>query len=221
MTYQEQLLSSEWTAKRLEILERDGFKCVDCHTARPQFNGIVKSFGILNFVEMRAKGYQLLNPANSKLHYDNLQFLKDSWLNPVTYIGDIKKVFNIDELFFAKKCNNVKVFGLIKAACGLICFYRETIAGQVLIDLNVHHEYYIQGHKAWEYDNSVLVSLCVDCHKKRHEASRYYVYSEDGDKLMFVETCDRCMGAGFLKEYDYYMSGVCFQCSGEGVIGIK
>lgn len=32
MTYQQQLQSEEWKAKRLEILERDGHKCVACES---------------------------------------------------------------------------------------------------------------------------------------------------------------------------------------------
>lgn len=30
--------------------------------------------------------------------------------------------------------------------------------------LNVHHKYYIKGHKAWEYDNDALITLCTECH---------------------------------------------------------
>ena len=30
--------------------------------------------------------------------------------------------------------------------------------------LHVHHHYYINGKKPWEYNNSVLVTLCEQCH---------------------------------------------------------
>ncbi len=30
--------------------------------------------------------------------------------------------------------------------------------------LNVHHRYYLRGHKPWEYDDDCLVTLCQDCH---------------------------------------------------------
>lgn len=36
-------------------------------------------------------------------------------------------------------------------------------------DLNVHHLRYLTGRKPWEYENSDLITLCGDCHKKRHK----------------------------------------------------
>ena len=35
-------------------------------------------------------------------------------------------------------------------------------------DLHVHHTEYRSGKKAWEHPNSVLVTLCKDCHMKVH-----------------------------------------------------
>lgn len=35
-------------------------------------------------------------------------------------------------------------------------------------DLQVHHTEYKDGKKAWEHPNSVLVTLCKDCHRKVH-----------------------------------------------------
>jgi 5-methylcytosine-specific restriction endonuclease McrA len=34
--------------------------------------------------------------------------------------------------------------------------------------LQVHHKKYIKGLMPWEYDNSLLESLCSTCHKKEH-----------------------------------------------------
>ena len=34
--------------------------------------------------------------------------------------------------------------------------------------LQVHHKKYIKGRLAWEYDESNLVTLCSECHKKIH-----------------------------------------------------
>jgi 5-methylcytosine-specific restriction endonuclease McrA len=34
--------------------------------------------------------------------------------------------------------------------------------------LNVHHKYYINGHMPWEYNNDSLITLCNECHQKRH-----------------------------------------------------
>ncbi len=37
--------------------------------------------------------------------------------------------------------------------------------------LNVHHSHYIKGFMPWEYDASMLFTLCETCHKKRHALS--------------------------------------------------
>lgn len=34
--------------------------------------------------------------------------------------------------------------------------------------LHVHHKYYVNNHKAWEYPMSALVTLCEECHTKEH-----------------------------------------------------
>jgi HNH endonuclease len=34
--------------------------------------------------------------------------------------------------------------------------------------LNVHHRIYRKGAKPWEYEDSELVSLCVECHEAEH-----------------------------------------------------
>ena len=42
--------------------------------------------------------------------------------------------------------------------------------------LNVHHKYYVREKKPWEYDDDALVTLCADCHKKRHAEEQIPVY---------------------------------------------
>lgn len=37
-----------------------------------------------------------------------------------------------------------------------------------LKDLQVHHLRYEKGRKAWEYNDSDLLTLCDSCHKKTH-----------------------------------------------------
>ena len=35
--------------------------------------------------------------------------------------------------------------------------------------LHVHHKYYLENHKPWEYGDSALITLCEDCHSWVHE----------------------------------------------------
>lgn len=84
--------------------------------------------------------------------------------------------------------------------------------------LNIHHTYYIKGRKPWEYDKDVLVSLCENCHKKRHETSSVPYYDTDKRLIGNLVTCDRCGGSGYLPQYSHVENGICFKCGGEGVI---
>ena len=84
--------------------------------------------------------------------------------------------------------------------------------------LNIHHTYYIEGHKPWEYDNEALVTLCEDCHKKRHETSDAPLYDSNKRLINNLIRCDRCGGSGYLPQYSHVEHGRCFKCGGEGVI---
>ena len=84
--------------------------------------------------------------------------------------------------------------------------------------LDIHHKSYICGHYAWEYDDNNLVTLCRTCHEKEHAKHNVLLYDEDDCLLRELHTCDRCLGSGYLHQYDYYRQGVCFNCGGQGVV---
>lgn len=63
------------------------------------------------------------------------------------------------------------------------------------VKLHVHHIRYIQGRKAWEYDDSDLVTLCQGCHADLHgkimpRSGWEYQYSEDLEDIS--GECERC-----------------------------
>lgn len=87
--------------------------------------------------------------------------------------------------------------------------------------LNVHHTYYIKGCKPWEYENDSLVTLCEDCHKKRHETSRIPLYDHSKRLISNLFPCGRCGGSGYLPQYSHVEHGICFKCYGEGVVNIQ
>ena len=84
--------------------------------------------------------------------------------------------------------------------------------------LNVHHTYYIKGHKPWEYENDSLVTLCEDCHRKRHEGTAVPLLNDNKELVANLATCPRCGGSGYLPQYSHVEHGICFKCNGEGVI---
>lgn len=87
--------------------------------------------------------------------------------------------------------------------------------------LNIHHKYYIQKNKPWEYDDEALITLCEDCHKNYHQNKKVPVYRHNNgyyEHVCDAEVCSKCGGSGYLPQYSYYEGGVCFECNGEGVI---
>lgn len=84
--------------------------------------------------------------------------------------------------------------------------------------LNIHHTYYIKGHKPWEYKAEALVTLCENCHKKRHETSSVPYYDHERRLIGNLVVCDRCSGSGYLPQYSHVEDGICFKCGGEGVV---
>lgn len=87
--------------------------------------------------------------------------------------------------------------------------------------LNIHHEYYLLGKKPWEYSNDALVTLCSECHQKRHLHQKtpiYEVINNDRKISCYARLCKKCNGTGYLPQYSYYCDGICFGCNGEGVV---
>jgi len=48
--------------------------------------------------------------------------------------------------------------------------YKCRICGDTSSFLHVHHIYYQNGLKAWEYDNDCLITLCESCHEFAHKS---------------------------------------------------
>jgi 5-methylcytosine-specific restriction endonuclease McrA len=48
--------------------------------------------------------------------------------------------------------------------------YKCRICGDTTSFLNVHHIYYQNGLKAWEYDEECLITLCDSCHEFAHKS---------------------------------------------------
>ncbi len=213
MNYQEQLESDEWRSKRNEILERDNFHCKKCDTARSQFLGLSQKFGIKSFNEMLNLGFSF-GKVDEEL---GILFFKNSFLHFARFIEEADKKINVEALFFAQKWKEPKnkfVFGLYE----LICFSRKISINDRFPDLNVHHKFYIENRKAWEYENDALITLCENCHQVEHEKNEIKVLDENRQVSYTPQVCDRCFGSGYLPEFHYYQNGICFKCYGNGVL---
>lgn len=86
--------------------------------------------------------------------------------------------------------------------------------------LCVHHKYYVEDQKPWEYDDDVYETLCMDCHKKIHQNHNIPKY-EFNNKLKiknYPPLCPICHGSGYKKDFWFYKNGTCLSCGGEGVM---
>lgn len=218
MNYHEQLENIEWKKKRNSILERDGYKCVVCNKERTKFTGIIKNFGVLSYNELLEKGYVFIVPLHQNSPTNVIKVKKENKEYDVKIIADnFSELLIVDLKYSLKRTQAVTPFGTI-TSYSLIAFTEKDISNESFIDLNIHHKYYIAGRYAWEYDDTVLETLCIDCHEKAHLENEIFVFNQIGDKLYKAEICPKCGGSGYLKEYYYYKNGVCFNCYGEGVL---
>lgn len=99
-----------------------------------------------------------------------------------------------------------------------LIFIRFSLYSFHLKGLNIHHTYYTRECKPWEYENDSLVTLCEDCHKKRHENTRIPLYDQEKRLISNLIPCDRCGGSGYLPQYNHVEHGICFKCNGEGAV---
>lgn len=121
------------------------------------------------------------------------------------------------------KCEELKISILFDNKCYIFNFIYSNYSTNntpffKLIPLNIHHNYYVLNKKPWEYNDDALITLCSQCHQKRHLQKKTpmltlnkQIYSPN------LPLCDRCQGTGYLPQYHYYMGGICFKCLGEGV----
>lgn len=96
-------------------------------------------------------------------------------------------------------------------------------------DLNVHHLRYLIGRKPWEYENTDLITLCGDCHKKWHEEIERMCYDcakckHFHHQYLFGETDEIFVYDGKCKEFggigcNFHEAIMCESCANQ--IGCK
>lgn len=216
MTYQEQLHTNEWKAKRLLILERDNNRCVECKRERSKLTGLSENFGIKTLEELKSSGY-----SGFKVDDENkgILVIKQNQTILAHNVGDKNENIEINSMKFALQWNpplsdNIYAMGRYE----LICFSKNIEENSQFTDLNIHHKFYIIDNKAWEYENDALITLCANCHQAVHQNTEIFVYAKSGDIMYKTENCKKCNGSGYLHEYNYCQNGVCFSCNGNGVI---
>jgi len=83
---------------------------------------------------------------------------------------------------------------------------------------HVHHLHYIKDELPWEIEDSGLITLCYQCHKKRHESTDFQIFVRINNKLIPSTSgriyCNRCGSIGYIPKYNHVQNGICFNCWG-------
>lgn len=159
-----------------------------------------------------------LNTLNTKAYYIEEVFISkaSSSARGAAYLFEFEETMS-DAVYLNIELNDGVYF--INVTFGNRCMSMRLLPDKNEIrGLNIHHTYYIEGRKPWEYDNEALVTLCEDCHKKRHKTSDIPLFDSNKRHISDLNKCDRCGGSGYLPQYSHIEHGICFKCGGEGVI---
>jgi 5-methylcytosine-specific restriction endonuclease McrA len=80
--------------------------------------------------------------------------------------------------------------------------------------LHVHHKYYQENKKPWEYPENATITVCKHCHQFLHETEKIPFLDKNGRPISLLTPCIRCNGTGEIYEYKHIESGICFRCRG-------
>lgn len=94
--------------------------------------------------------------------------------------------------------------------------------GERSYNLHVHHKFYLVNHLPWEIEDEGLVSLCRDCHAKRHQNENIAVFEIVNNRkvvstVFYFRKCLRCDGTGYLPHFSHVENGICFLCYGNNI----
>ena len=152
----------------------------------------------------RYKNEWVENKQNNLLNYDGLlELVKNKNINSIGY----RDLLNCYEWQFKR----FKILFRDKFSCA--------DCGHKSYSLHVHHKFYLVAHLPWEIDDTGLVSLCRNCHSRRHQNEDIKIYEIVQNRKVlsnnfYFTSCSRCYGTGYLPEFHYYENGICFRCHG-------
>ena len=156
-------------------------------------------------------GYPLA--VNENTDYSNLIYIGKREGGFATFISKISGPFSLENVAFSERQWYHK-------RPKLVFYYSGEAMNYQLGQLNIHHMFYISGNMAWQYENEALVTLCYDCHKKVHENQKIEIKAPDFNpaRSRYARNCDKCEGTGYLPEFSHIDNGICYPCTGRGVL---
>lgn len=239
--YVSQLESPKWHKRRDEILARDKHRCRMCGKGKSvwrKFNDTFYNFGI----DYSCSDISVEDIIQTKFSVDEFKLLINAGAIELKVIQESGVIAGVSDngilgvmdsnAISASKSGNAseKVeFNLVRHKSGMLYFLvnlkdadlskvktKTAYLTETPLFLNVHHKHYIIQHKAWEYDDEDLVTLCNECHTKVHQSIGAPVYSDKNGFMKEIQLtpCLRCGGTGYFPEYKHVEHGICFRCRG-------
>lgn len=233
--YPDQLKHPEWRKKRDNILNRDNHRCQLCGRGRSTFIQLPdqcwnvginyhSSQGEISPISINIPDFMNL------IHTKHISIIRHSESNNLLSISDNGIIGLVITKNIKTLHRDSQKINLIKHRSGLLSYLVKdrdidstnlnirytAYASPTPIILNVHHKRYIIQHKAWEYNDQDLITLCNECHIKIHKAIGVKVYSDEHRYMQEIPLtpCLRCDGTGYFPEYKHIEHGVCFRCRG-------
>lgn len=242
MDYASQLESPKWHKRRDEILARDKHKCRMCgkgksiwtkHNDKFYNLGIDHSCSEITTDDILTTKFSTIE-FKSLIHSNRIEILRINQESETYVAVSDNGILGVMDSNTANALKSglepSKVeWNLVRHKSGMLYFLvnlkdadlskvkaKTAYLTETPLFLNVHHKHYIIQHKAWEYDDEDLVTLCNECHTKVHQSIGAPVYSDKNGFIKEIQLtpCLRCGGTGYFPEYKHVEHGICFRCRG-------
>jgi len=190
--YGELLKSTEWREKRKKIIERDKYLCQSCSN-----ENVIKDCS-------EGKAKKIYN----HLYGFPIEIIVEGW-------GLGKAFISEDGLRIIPEETKVYYYLDDQQYIKTLAFKNLNTDKYIYVpSLHVHHKYYQEGLKPWEYPDSALITYCWVCHEKLHATTQVPKLDTQGNEIGKLTPCMRCAGAGIFPEFRHIQAGICFRCNG-------
>jgi len=225
LCYKDLLYTREWLSKREHIKNRDQYRCTTC-------NKFPSDEVYFNRETNLKEGYTFIfdlpfNPSRIETHnrkeQEYFQIPNDTRYKIELFYELIKENFNniyaVIDLLKEPISSQIKLLNDLKTFSKFEQIEHgdnpKVKMNSKVIELHVHHHYYVKDRLPWEYPDLSLITLCNECHWELHKEHRIPFYKDElFNELQKLTVCPRCNGAGIFPEYHHVQNGVCFECNG-------
>lgn len=227
-TYTDLLKGQDWKTKRNIILNRDKNLCLICsnHNYLGQLS--------IGYIKRHDNGDLLLGWNLSGLRNSTIVDLDNDYRWHMLYIKDRENInfdnlknyvvyFEITETYrsIIAICEVDKAYDQFHAYLSIESnpyrrreFFKNAKYVQ-LKGLHVHHTYYQAGKLPWEYPDESLKTVCWKCHEQIHAEQKIPCLDANYNLIMDLTPCGRCLGAGYLFDFDHLEDVICSECWGK------